>query len=76
MTTGEIVTIRGEGITLDRYLTRKFRSYQPGYLERVLDVNPGLAALGVVLPVGTRFVLPPLTREEMDAAIEVVKLWE
>lgn len=30
-----------------------------GLVELVLDVNPGLAALGAQLPMGTRVLMPP-----------------
>jgi len=71
-----VMTIRGDGITLDRFIMRRFRKYLPGYLERVLDVNPGLAGCGGVLPVGTKFILPTPLEEETTAAILVIKLWD
>ena len=75
MTTGEVVIIQAEGMTLDRLVLRRFRRYMPGYVERVLDSNQGLAGLGVVMPVGTRLVLPPPSKVEEGAAIRVIELW-
>lgn len=42
--------------------------------ELVLDANPGLAALGVVLPSGTVINMPVV--ETKPTAREIVKLWE
>jgi len=76
MITGEIINVRGEGITLERLIARKVRSYLPGYVERVLDINPGLAALGPILPVGAQFLLPAPSAEERGSAVQVIKLWD
>lgn len=72
----EIVTVRGDNLTLDTLISRRFRTYLPGYVERVLDFNRGLAARGPLIPPGTKVVLPPPLREEKAAQIEVVRLWE
>lgn len=42
--------------------------------ELVLEANPGLAALGPVLPLGTVLTLPFV--ETKPKARELVKLWE
>jgi phage tail protein X len=76
LTQAEVITIAGDGITLGRLIARRFRRYLPGYVERVLDVNQGLAAKGAILPVGTIVKLPVPKVDETEAAIEVVKLWE
>lgn len=43
-----------------------------GAVERVLEANPGLAALGVALPVGTLINLPELPEAQEQ---EKVQLW-
>jgi phage tail protein X len=42
--------------------------------ERVLDANPGLAALGPFLPMGTKIVMPDIAMRK--AARPLVKLYE
>ncbi len=42
--------------------------------EAVLDANPGIAALGPVLPIGTVLVMPDI--DTRPASRELVKLWE
>ncbi|AXS39281.1 tail protein X [Breoghania sp. L-A4] len=42
--------------------------------EAMLAANPGLAALGVVLPLGTAVTAPDLDVEA--PAIDLVKLWD
>ncbi len=46
---------------------------ESGYVEQVLDANPGLAALAAPLPTGTVIILPDLpTTAEI---VPVVSLW-
>ncbi|SHE79594.1 P2-like prophage tail protein X [Loktanella atrilutea] len=47
---------------------------ESGYVESVLDANPGLAALGLILPAGTRITLPDLP--DQAKLIPVVTLWD
>lgn len=42
---------------LDLLLFLRFRREVPGLLEATLDRNPGLAALGPILPTGTAVVV-------------------
>lgn len=72
----EVVTVRGEGLTLARVIWQFVKRQPPGYLERVLDANPGLADKGHILPVGTQIVFPlddiPTARNQRP----IVKLWD
>ena len=53
---------------------RRFKRPMPGLVERVYDLNPRLALVGPVLPVGTVLRLPvPVTRTEPD--VTPVRLW-
>ncbi len=54
----EKIVIRGEGITLDLLLWRRFGRIGQSLVEATHAINPGLAALGVFLPLGTSVVLP------------------
>jgi phage tail protein X len=60
----ETITIKGEGITLDLLLWRRFGRAGQALVEAALQLNAGLAALGAELPLGTRVTLP----EEPTAA--------
>lgn len=71
----EVITVRGADLTLDTLCWRRFRSYLPGYVERVLDLNRGLAGRGAIIPPGTVVVLPAPLRAERSGEIEVIKLW-
>lgn len=55
-------------------LCRRVYGDESGYVEAVLDENPGLAALAPILPAGTRVKLPEL-RKATDV-IHVVSLWD
>ncbi|MGO1303325.1 MAG: tail protein X [Sphingomonas parapaucimobilis] len=60
------------GETLDALIWRA-RGLGPDDLPAVLAANPGLAALGPILPVGTAVILPdvpPAARQR-----DVVQLW-
>lgn len=58
----ETIVIRGDGITLDLLLWRRFGRIGQSLVEATLALNPGLAALGVTLPLGTSIVLPEAPR--------------
>jgi phage tail protein X len=64
----ETVTIRGEGISLDLLLWRRYGVRGQELVEEALDANPGLAGLGPVLPLGTVVRLPSLPAETRTAA--------
>ena len=71
------VTVKRVGLTADLLL---FRAYgQAGntsaMLTRTLALNPGLAAFGPVLPLGTRVVLPDLDRSSVPTARKTVNLF-
>lgn len=48
----EKLVVKAEGTTLDLLLWRRFRREYPGLVEDTFARNPGLAALGEILPVG------------------------
>lgn len=56
----EFVTIRGEGITLDLLLWRRHGVRGRELVSAAFDANPGLAAKGAFLPLGTVISLPDL----------------
>lgn len=56
----EEVIVRGEGITLDLLLWRRYGVRGQELVEATYEANPGLAKLGSHLPLGTRVMLPDL----------------
>lgn len=60
-----------QGDTVDSLCWRHLGSSQP--VEQVLEINPGLAALGPILPTGTLVTLPDAL---LAAANHTINLWE
>ena len=50
-------TVMIEGLTLANIIWRKYRRQPVGFIEKVLDLNPGLSAAETV-PVGTVIRFP------------------
>ena len=61
-----------QGDTLDAICARYYGRTE-GVVETVLEANPGLSELGVILPHGTALELP-----DVDSApvTETINLWE
>ena len=70
----ESVVVEGEFITVSLIVWRRFKCPMPGLVEQILDINPGLAELGAVLPVGTSFDMPVPTPRE-PAILDPITLW-
>lgn len=64
--------IAEQGDTVDSLCWRHLGS--SAAVETVLDTNPGLAALGPVLPMGTPVTLPEQTIE--SATTNLIQLWD
>ena len=50
--------------------------YTRTVVEQVLDLNPGLAALGPRLPAGTVITLPEASSAAAAQTLETVSLWD
>lgn len=61
---GRTITVRGEGITVDLLLWREYGVKGKRALKATLDLNPGVAGLGPVLPLGTAVTLADLPVEQ------------
>jgi len=71
----EAITVVGENLTISLLVWRRFGEAIPDLVEQVYDMNPGLALLGPVLPLGTVVRVPiPTPRASRD--ITPVRLWE
>ncbi len=55
-------------------ICRRQYGAESGYVEKVLDANPGLSALPAPLPMGTVIVLPDLA--SATKTVKLVTLWD
>lgn len=69
----EVIEIRRDGMTVD-LVCHEYYGATAGWTERVLEANPGLSALGVVLPPGTRVKMPERSSFEAPPAPSIA-LW-
>lgn len=65
--------IAQQGDTLDQ-LCQRHLGRTGGLVEQTLELNPGLAALGAILPIGTAVVLPDQSAAAPKAPL--VRLWD
>lgn len=70
----ETITAR-DGDTLDALVWRE-RGLGPADLPAVLTANPGIAALGPILPKGRVVTLPTITAPATAVRTDVVNLWD
>lgn len=68
------VMVEGDGIALDRLVFDV--TGREDLVPAVLDANPGLAALGPVLPVGTQIGIPEVSSAQEIAVIATTRLWD
>lgn len=61
-----------QGDTLDLILFRHY-GYTAGITEQVLNLNPGLATLGPIIPTGTLINMPAATTQ---AEQPLIQLWD
>ena len=65
--------ITRDGDTVDMVAFKYYGTLDGNTAEKVLDANPGLAAIGAVLPDGIEIVLPVI---EQPTTTRGVKLWD
>lgn len=63
-----------QGESLDALIYRH-KGIVPGYLETVLEANPGIADLGPILPMGTVVSLPDISTTAQTST-KTVQLWD
>lgn len=75
LTTLETYKVEAEtGMPLDLIIWQRYRRETPGLVEATLDINPGLAAHGPMIPHGTVIQIP-LDRPDSFTRLPVVRLW-
>ena len=71
----QIVTVKRERLTVDLLLYHAHGAEGQKLLEATLEMNPGLAESGLVLPLGTVVQLPDLPAADPFTARPVVSLF-
>jgi phage tail protein X len=74
----ERVTVEGDDLTISLIVWRRFHRAMPGLVERIYAMNPGLAAHGPTLPLGTSFLLPVPAPDPAPDPVQVlapIRLW-
>ncbi len=69
----ETVTVKGDNLTADLLLWRRYGIKGAPLLADMMTLNPGLSDLGPILPLGTIVVLPDLPYP--DTSVDVVTLF-
>lgn len=72
----ETIVVQGDGLALDAIIWQRYRRPMPGFVERVLDLNQGLAALGPFIPHGTTVQMPIEKIDDQVPVRSVVSLWD
>lgn len=72
----ETVVVSREGLTASRLVWNRFRRPMPGTVERLYEINPGLAASGPFLPLGATIRIPiPPPAELATPDVTPIRLW-
>jgi phage tail protein X len=68
------ILVSSEGVSVDLAIWQTYRRPIPGLVELTLDINPGLAGLGPILPVGTKFRRPIVHPPAAPTRADVIHL--
>lgn len=71
----EAITVTRPRTMLDLLLWRKFGADGPALLEQTLEANPGLAAAGAEIPIGTVVMLPDYAPKRSSQPVPVLDLF-
>jgi phage tail protein X len=74
----ESVTVAGDLLTVPLIVFRRFRRPVVGLVERIYEMNVGLADLGPYLPPGTTFLMPVSDAGQANPApvtLDPIRLW-
>ena len=74
--TYETIIVTTEGVTLAKIIWQFLKRQPEGYLELVLEHNPGVSALGPVLPIGTAVKLPIEEIPQQTSTRTIIRLWD
>ena len=68
-------TIKRERMTLDLLLFQAYGAEGQGLVEQAIELNPGLASLGPVIPLNTTVTIPDLPTPDAFKARPIVSLF-
>jgi phage tail protein X len=71
----ETYITEGDRNVTDLMIWKRYHRQTPGLLERVLDMNPGLADFGAFIPAGTTVVIP-IDQPATPTRLKLIKLWD
>lgn len=72
----EKIKVTGAGLTVSRLIWNRCQRPVEGMPGRIYDLNPGLAARGTHIPVGTTVLVPVPVEANSEPVVERVTLWE
>jgi phage tail protein X len=72
----QIEIVKQEDMTLSQLVWLVLGAQPPTFVETILAANPGLAAAGAFLPVGTTVKLPLDEVPTEDFTEQAVRLWD
>ncbi len=70
----ERYVLDGDGLPIDLIVWRRYHRKTPGLVEAILDLNPGLADLGPLLPRGTVINIP-IDKPNTPRQVQLIRLW-
>lgn len=71
---GQRVTVQRLEVTVDLVVYEAFGRQDDRLVEQVFELNPGLAAKGTYLPLGTVVILPDIS--SAPRILKTVRLWD
>jgi len=75
MASYELITVKGDNVTLGLLLWRRYKRRTDGAVEAAFALNPGIAAAGPYLTPGTVVKLPIIDLATAPPVVEAVRLW-
>lgn len=69
------IVVARDRVALDLLLWRRFGAGGNAMLEATLELNPGLADLGAIIPVGTSVILPEYASAPSENSVPVISLF-
>lgn len=72
----EQITVAGDNIVLDALLVRYYGIAGQTLVTRTLEINPGLARLGEIIPHGTVITMPGAPAEQRFVPEELISLFD
>lgn len=67
--------VQVEGLCVDELARRIYGTERDGNTEAILEANPGLAAEGLLVPIGRRIVLPDRPRPQ-TRPVATINPWD